>query len=148
VLTGAAEPTGRMPQTSSVRWADNPVQSQDREIYPGLAGKVRYDEGLFIGCRHYDRLGSAPLFPFGFGLSYTSFELSNLAIDADGFEADGIVTVSVTSPIPVGNPVQTWFRSTCPIPKPHCGDPQKELKGFAKVTSGPTKRDTSTRPWS
>ena len=99
VLLGLAEPGGRLPQSFPVRWNDNPVQSQDREIYPGLAGKVRYEEGVFVGYRHYDRQGIAPMFPFGFGLGYTSFELSDLAVDESRFDAEGKVTawVSVTN---------------------------------------------------
>jgi beta-glucosidase len=142
VLTGAAEPGGRLPQSFPVRWADNPAHSQDREIYPGLAGKVRYEEGLFIGYRHYDRLGIAPLFPFGFGLTYTSFALANLAVDATRFEADGAVTVSV-------DVTNTGDRAGSEVVQVYVSDPEsslvrpgKELKGFAKVRlqPGETKR--------
>jgi beta-glucosidase len=137
VLTGAAEPGGRLPQSFPVRWADNPAHSQDREIYPGLAGKVRYEEGLFIGYRHYDRLGIAPLFPFGFGLSYTSFALGNLALDATRFESDGAVTVSVdvtnTGARPGSDVVQVYVSD----PESSLVRPEKELKGFAKLTLQP-----------
>jgi beta-glucosidase len=137
VLTGAAEPGGRLPQSFPVRWADNPAQSQDREVYPGLAGKVRYEEGLFIGYRHYDRLGIAPLFPFGFGLSYTSFALSGLTVDVSRFEADGAVTVSVevtNTGARVGSDVVQVFVSD---PEASLVRPEKELKGFSKVTLAP-----------
>jgi beta-glucosidase len=137
VLVGAADPGGRLPQSFPVRWADNPAQSQDREVYPGLAGKVRYEEGLFIGYRHYDRLGIAPLFPFGFGLSYTSFALSGLTVDASRFEADGAVTVSVEV-------TNTGARAGSDVVQVYVSDPEaslvrpaKELKGFAKVTLAP-----------
>jgi beta-glucosidase len=142
VLTGAAEPGGRLPQSFPVRWADNPAHSQDREIYPGLAGKVRYEEGLFIGYRHYDRLGIAPLFPFGFGLSYTNFALGKLALDATRFESDGAVTVSVdvtnTGARPGSDVVQVYVSD----PESSLVRPEKELKGFAKLTlqPGETKR--------
>lgn len=134
VLIGAAEPGGRLPQSFPVRWADNPAHSQDREIYPGLAGKVRYEEGLFIGYRHYDRLGIAPMFPFGFGLSYSDFALSNLSVDASRFDADGIavVAVDVTN---MGarrgsDVVQVYVHDVASsLPRP-----EKELKGFAKVS--------------
>lgn len=133
VLMGAAEPGGRLPQSFPVRWADNPAHSQDREIYPGLAGKVRYEEGLFIGYRHYDRLGIAPLYPFGFGLSYTSFALSEVSVDASGFEADGCVRVSV-------DVTNTGTRSGSDVVQVYVHDvaaslprPEKELKGFAKL---------------
>jgi len=142
ILTGAAEPGGRLPQSFPVRWADNPAHSQDREIYPGLSGKVRYEEGLFIGYRHYDRLGIVPMFPFGFGLSYTNFALGNLALDAARFEADGVVTVSV-------DVTNTGARTGSDVVQVYVSDPEaslvrpaKELKGFAKVTlrAGETRR--------
>jgi beta-glucosidase len=136
VLIGVAEPGGRLPQSFPVRWNDNPVHSQDREIYPGLAGKVRYEEGVFIGYRHYDRQGITPLFPFGFGLSYTSFELSDLAVDDSRFEADCAVSVYVT----VAN---IGARAGSEVVQLYVGDdassvprPAKELKAFAKVHLG------------
>ena len=137
VLTGKAEPGGRLPQTFPVKWADNPTQSQDREVYPGLEGKVRYEEGVFIGYRHYDRHGVAPLFPFGFGLSYTSFALSGLSVDASAFEADGDASVSVTV-------TNTGARAGSDVVQLYVGDqeaseprPEKELKAFAKVELAP-----------
>jgi beta-glucosidase len=144
VLLGAAEPGGRLPQSFPVRWSDNPTHSQDREVYPGLDGKVRYEEGVFIGYRHYDRHGTAPLFPFGFGLGYTSFALADLGIDASGFESDGHVTVSVT----VAN---TGSRSGSEVLQLYVGDdeaslprPEQELKTFAKVhlEAGESRRVT------
>lgn len=137
VLTGVAEPGGRLPQTFPVRWSDNPTQSQDPEVYPGLDGKVRYEEGLFIGYRHYDRTGIAPLFPFGFGLSYTSFVLSDLSVGDDRFESDGEVSVSVTV-------TNTGARRGSDVVQIYVGDPEsgeprprRELKGFAKVVLDP-----------
>jgi len=136
VLVGTAEPGGRLPQSFPVKWSDNPTHSQDREVYPGLEGKVRYEEGVFVGYRHYDRHGTAPLFPFGFGLSYTSFALSELSIDASAFETDGSVAVSVT----VAN---IGERAGSEVVQLYVGDdeasvprPQKELKAFAKVHLG------------
>jgi beta-glucosidase len=137
VLTGAAEPGGRLPQSFPARWNDNPVHSQDREIYPGLNGKVRYEEGVFIGYRHYDRQGITPMFPFGFGLSYTSFELSDLAVDDSKFESDGAVSVYVTV-------TNRGARAGSEVVQLYVGDesssvprPSKELKAFAKVHLAP-----------
>ena len=144
VLTGAAEPGGRLPQTFPIRWRDNPTHSQDPEVYPGLDGKVRYEEGVFIGYRHYDRGGIAPLFPFGFGLSYTTFELSNLNIDSGRFETEGKVSVSLD----VSN---SGDRAGSEVVQLYVGDPEasvprppKELKAFAKVHLKPreTRRIT------
>jgi beta-glucosidase len=133
VLFGKAEPGGRLPQSFPVTWGDNPTRSQDVEVYPGLNGKVRYEEGVFVGYRHYEKTGIAPLFPFGFGLSYTKFALSDFAVDAAGFEADGRVVVSVT----VAN---IGERAGSEVVQLYVGDdaasvarPAKELKAFAKV---------------
>ena len=85
VLLGA-EPGGRLAQTFPRIWSHNPTHSQDREIYPGLNGHVRYEEGTFIGYRHYDRMGIEPLFPFGHGLSYTSFDLTDVTATSTGVD--------------------------------------------------------------
>ncbi|MDR3474835.1 MAG: glycoside hydrolase family 3 C-terminal domain-containing protein [Devosia sp.] len=133
VLFGQVEPGGRLPQSFPVRWADNPTQSQDPEIYPGKDGLVRYEEGVFVGYRHYDKAGITPLFPFGFGLGYTQFTLSALSVEAARFESDGEVEVSLT----VAN---TGNRTGGTVVQLYVGDeaasaprPPKELKAFAKV---------------
>ena len=137
VLFGDAEPGGRLPQSFPVKWADNPTQSQDAEVYPGKDGKVRYEEGVFIGYRHYDKTGIAPLFPFGFGLSYTQFALSDLEVDASRFEAEGEVSVSLE----VAN---TGARAGSTVVQLYVGDeqasvpqPKRELRGFAKLALQP-----------
>lgn len=137
VLTGAAEPGGRLPQTFPVRWADNPAHSQDREVYPGLEGKVRYEEGIFVGYRHYDRLGMTPLYPFGFGLGYTSFALGDLTVDDTRFEADGEVTATLAvtnTGERAGSTVVQLYVSDTESSSPR---PAKELKAFAKVALEP-----------
>lgn len=133
VLTGAVEPSGRLPQTFPVRWQDNPAHSQDAEVYPGFAGKVRYEEGIFVGYRHYDRLGLTPLFPFGFGLGYTRFALSDLSVDDSAFEAEGDVAVSLTV-------TNTGPRDGASVVQLYVSDdnatdprPAKELKAFKKL---------------
>ncbi len=132
VLFGTAEPGGRLPQSFPVRWNDNPTHSQDPEVYPGLDGKVRYEEGVFVGYRHYDRTGIAPLFPFGFGLSYTQFELTGFEVE-DRFDSEGVVRVHVgvrnTGERAGSSVVQIYVRDVeAAVPRP-----QKELKAFAKL---------------
>ncbi|KKC35813.1 beta-glucosidase [Devosia epidermidihirudinis] len=134
VLSGVQEPSGRLPQTFPVRWADNPAHSQDHEVYPGFEGKVRYEESIFVGYRHYDRLGLTPLFPFGFGLGYTSFALSDMVVHDAGFEADGDVAVGVTvtnTGQRAGSTVVQFYVSDDASSDPR---PAKELKAFAKVS--------------
>ncbi|CAN7262658.1 glycoside hydrolase family 3 C-terminal domain-containing protein [Devosia sp. LjRoot3] len=137
VLTGVAEPGGRLPQTFPVRWSDNPAHSQDREVYPGLEGKVRYEEGIFVGYRHYDRLGMTPLYPFGFGLGYTTLTVSDLTVDDGAFEADGKVTATVrvtNTGARAGSTVVQLYVSDEESSSPR---PAKELKAFAKVALAP-----------
>jgi beta-glucosidase len=133
VLDGKAEPGGRLPQTQPVRWEDNPTQSQDAEVYPGVDGKVRYEEGVFVGYRHYEMTGTTPLFPFGFGLSYTRFELSDFAVASERFEAHGQVAVSVTV-------TNVGDRAGSEVIQLYVGDdeasvkrPRQELRAFTKV---------------
>ena len=132
VLTGAAEPGGRLPQSFPVRWADNPTHSQDPEIYPGLDGKVRYEEGVFVGYRHYDRSGIDPLFPFGFGLGYTGFEMTGFEVE-NLMETEGVVRVHAglrnTGARAGSAVIQIYVRDAdSSVPRP-----AKELKAFAKL---------------
>ena len=144
VLTGKQEPSGRLPQTFPTRWADNPAHSQDREVYPGLEGKVRYEEGIFVGYRHYDRIGLTPLFPFGFGLGYASFSISQAGVDDRDFENNGSVAVSLsvtnTSERPGSAVVQGYVSQV----SPSVSRPAKELKAFRKLAlqAGETREIT------
>lgn len=74
ILTGAVSPSGKLPVTFPVRYEDNPTALH----YPGGL-QSDYGEGIFVGYRYYDKMGTAPLFPFGYGLSYTRFTLSDAA---------------------------------------------------------------------
>lgn len=130
VLFGDAEPGGRLPQTFPVRWRDNPTWSQDPEIYPGLGGKVRYEEGVFIGYRHYDKAGITPLFPFGHGLSYAEFVLEGLEVAADGAGGAKVrVTLRNVSDRDGATVVQVYVGDeAASVPRP-----ERELKAFEKV---------------
>jgi len=81
VLFGQQEPSGRLAQTFPRRLDDNPTATDDPRVYPGLNGRVIYREALNIGYRHYDASGISPLFPFGFGLGYTQFAMSDLMLE-------------------------------------------------------------------
>jgi beta-glucosidase len=129
LITGKANPSGKLPLTFPHRLEDTPAYTS----YPGEFGKVQYGEGVFVGYRWYDTRDIEPLLPFGFGLSYTTFDISDLATD----DADEIFTVRCT----VTNTgektgqetVQVYVR---PIDKA-VARPEKELKGFAKVNLKP-----------
>ena len=145
VLTGKAEPGGRLPQTFPARLEDDPTRPEqpDRQ-YPGEDGHVEYREGLYIGYRHVDRAGLTPLFPFGFGLSYTTFELGEPKLRADTVEPGDEITVT----IPVRNTgeragqtvIQLYVRDV----EARLDRPSKELKDFAKVTLQPNEAQDVT----
>ncbi|ACP24464.1 beta-glucosidase [Sinorhizobium fredii NGR234] len=144
VLLGKAEPSGRLAQSFPARWLDNPTQSDDPEVYPGKNGHVRYDEGVFVGYRHYDRAGTKPLFPFGHGLGYTSFAIADLTVGTP--DGAGSVTVALkltnTGERAGATVVQIYVSDTeASLPRP-----VKELKAFAKVAleRGESRRVTFT----
>ncbi|RYH04467.1 beta-glucosidase [Salipiger sp. IMCC34102] len=142
VLFGDADPGGRLPQTFPRAFADNPTGNAPPHVYPGEDGHVVYAEGVFTGYRHYDRASIAPLFPLGFGLSYTTFEIGDLAVVPQGEGAMARFTVTNTgardgSTVPlvfVGEP-------NAPVERP-----RRELKGFAKVHLAAGERRTVEIP--
>ena len=140
VLFGDASPSGKLPITFPKRLQDNPSYIN----FPGEGGKVSYGEGLFVGYRYYDKKGIEPLFPFGFGLSYTSFEYSNLRLKPEEFNiADGLtISLDVRN---VGNRLgkETVQFYVCDV-RSSLMRPEKELKAFVKVSLKPGERTTVT----
>jgi beta-glucosidase len=133
-LLGTAEPGGRLPQTFPRSLDDDPTHPLIRDVqYPGAGGKVEYREGLFTGYRHVDRAGTQPLFPFGFGLSYASFELIDLVATparlSPGETLSITVAVNNTSARAGSTVVQAYVRDLAASME----RPDKELKAFAKV---------------
>ena len=133
VLFGKFDASGRLPQTFPKRLQDNPTYIN----YPGENGKVVYGEGIFVGYRYYDKKEVEPLFPFGFGLSYTTFDYANLRLSKSDISPEETleVTVDVTnSGHRAGTEVvQLYVRD----PESSLQRPVKELKGFSKVTVQP-----------
>ena len=104
--------------------------------YPGVDGAVHYDEGIFVGYRFYDQFGQEPLFPFGHGLSYTTFALDHLRLTR---RARGTLHVSVrvtnTGTVAGAEVVQLYVG----FPE-SASEPPNQLKGFAKVFLKPGRR--------
>ena len=131
VLFGEVNPSGRLPISMERRWEDNAVHDS---YYPKSSEKkVEYTEGLFVGYRHFDKSGIKPLFPFGYGLSYTSFAYKNLTVAPAADHTT--VAFDVTN---------TGARAGAEVAQVYVGDrhasvprPVKELKGFAKVQLNP-----------
>jgi len=140
VLFGTVNPSGKLSQTFPQRLEDNPAYIN----YPGENGRVRYGEGIFIGYRYYEKKQVAPLFPFGFGLSYTSFAYSNLRLSTQSIAANEALTVSVdvtnTGQYTGKETVQVYVRDVHST----LARPMKELKSFAKVALAPNETKTVT----
>jgi len=94
LIVGDASPSGRLPVTFPRRVEDVPTNSPER--YPGVDGHGRYSEGIYVGYRWYDQQGIAPLFPFGHGLSYTTFKYSKGKLDAARISANGAIKLWFT----------------------------------------------------
>ncbi len=134
ILFGDVNPSGKLPLTFPKKLEDNPSY----ENYPGSAGKVHYAEGIFIGYRYYDTKNVEPLFPFGHGLSYTTFKYSKLKIEPKKSQ-DGNIKVSMniknTGKRKGAEVVQLYIQDEkCSVPRP-----LKELKRFKKITIKPCK---------
>ncbi|RMD76476.1 MAG: beta-glucosidase, partial [Chloroflexi bacterium] len=140
VLFGDADPGGRLPTTFPKRLADNPAYIN----YPGENGHVLYGEGLFVGYRYYDRKGIEPLFPFGFGLSYTEFSYDRLQLSAPTMRPDETITVSVDVTNIGDRPGMEVIQLYIHDRVARLMRPDKELKGFAKVTLQPGETTTVT----
>ncbi|HZS77954.1 MAG TPA: glycoside hydrolase family 3 C-terminal domain-containing protein [Ktedonobacteraceae bacterium] len=142
VLFGDVVPSGKLPQTFPVRVEDNPAYLN----FPGENGKVYYGEGLFVGYRYYDKKRIAPLFPFGFGLSYTTFSYSPLHLSAQEMGPHETLQVSLdvtnTGQQAGKEVVQLYVRDR----QARLQRPEKELKGFAKVQLEPGESKTVTIP--
>jgi len=142
VLLGRVNPCGKLAETFPLKLADTPAHIN----WPGEAGRVRYGEGLFIGYRYYDAKELPVQFPFGYGLSYTTFAYSNAKASARTFkDVDGVtVMVDVTNTGDVAGKeiVQVYVHDQ----QSTLVRSQKELKGFAKVELQPGETKTVAIP--
>jgi beta-glucosidase len=137
VLVGDADPGGRLPVSFPVRYEDNPTAG-DPAHYPGQNGQTHYDEGELVGYRYYSGVGTDPLFPFGHGLSYTTFSLGDPSVLAAGPDVTVEVPVTNTGDRPGSTVVQLYVRP----PAAKVRRPDRELKAFAKVHLAPAATTT------
>ncbi len=132
LLFGKADPSGKLTVTFPKAEADTPAHTPQQ--YPGVDGTAIYSEGLDVGYRWYDAERIDPLFPFGFGLSYTTFSLSHLSVSPES--ADGLVhvalTVTNTGKVAGAEVAQVYVAGP-----PAAEEPPHQLKGFEKVELNP-----------
>lgn len=138
ILFGDVNPSGKLPDTLAARREEYP----DFGNFPGVRNVVKYEEEIYVGYRHFDKRKIGPLFPFGHGLSYTSFRYGKVAVSAPS--ANGTRTASVritnTGRREGAEVVQLYVH----VPKPKIDRPIRELKGFQKVSLAPGETKTVT----
>ncbi len=133
VLFGAANPCGKLAETFPIVLNDNPSYLN----FPGEGDKVEYREGIFVGYRYYDKKNIKTLFPFGYGLSYTTFEYTDILVDkkeiSDKETLKVFVKVKNTGNVIGKEIVQLYVRDK----ESSVSRPEKELKGFEKLELKP-----------
>jgi beta-glucosidase len=137
ILLGKINPSGKLPTTFPKKLSDTPAYS----TYPGKDMQMDYEEGLFIGYRWYDKESIEPLFPFGHGLSYTTFEYSNLrAMPPKGNSSVAAFEVDITNIGDIAG--KEVLQGYITVNGSQIERPQKELKKFEKISleSGETKK--------
>lgn len=131
ILTGEVNPSGKLPCTFPCQLSDNPTAG----TFPGDRN-VNYEEGIFVGYRHYDAREIAPLFPFGHGLSYTTFRYSDLLVPErvePGSDFTVAVTITNTGAVAGHETVQLYISDAeASVPRP-----PRELKAFQKIALCP-----------
>ncbi|MCF1422864.1 beta-glucosidase family protein [Mangrovimonas futianensis] len=145
VILGTVNPSGKLPWTMPLRLEDSPAHATNS--FPGDQ-TVSYDEGILVGYRWFDTKNVEPLYPFGYGLSYTNFSLSNLKTDKSDYGLNDTITVEVSvenTGVVSGKEVVQVYVSK---PESKVERAAQELKGFSKVEvdAGSTKNTTVEIP--
>ena len=129
ILIGAVNPSGKTCETYPLKFEDNPVYGN----YPGGPVTSKHRESIYIGYRYYDKANLDVRFPFGFGLSYTAFEYSNIKLSANKINEDDCLIVSCkiknTGNYDGAEVVQLYVKDK----ESTIFRPEKELKAFKKV---------------
>jgi len=139
VLFGSTDPSGHLTVTFPTSLAQVPASTAAQ--WPGVLGQVQYSEGIDVGYRWYDSKGLTPLYPFGYGLSYTSFAYSNLHVSSLPQGGAATVTATVTN---------TGSRSGADVAQLYISDPAasgqppRQLEGFQRVSLQPGQSKTVT----
>ena len=138
ILFGDVNPSGKLPDTLAANRDDYP----DADNYPGANHQVNYAEGIYVGYRHFDKADIQPLFPFGYGLSYTTFGYKHLRLSQKKLSPDGSVTASVditNTGKRAGKEVAELYIHDL---DPKIDKPVRELKGFSKIALQPGETKT------
>jgi beta-glucosidase len=132
LLFGDANPAGKLTQTFPASESQTPMAG-DPKRYPGVDGEQEHSEGIFVGYRWYDETGVRPLFPFGHGLSYTSFHCSDLAVDSSDQRLTATCTLTNDGPRAGAEVVQLYLGPSSALTM---SQPRRTLAGYQKVWLG------------
>lgn len=138
ILIGETNPSGKLPITFPKRWED----CSAFDTYKKEDGTTRYEDGIYVGYRHFDKNKIEPLFPFGFGLSYTTFKYNDLKLSSKEITPNDKLTVTLkvknTGKVKGSEVVQLYIKDI----ESKIDRPTKELKGFKKVSLNPDEEKT------
>jgi beta-glucosidase len=138
ILFGDINPSGKLPMSWPKKLEDCPAHKLGE--YPGDGKTVHYKDDIYVGYRYYDTYKVTPQFPFGFGLSYSSFAYSGLKVQPGAQSATVSFTIQNTGKQAGGETVQVYVKEKQPLlPRP-----DKELKAFQKVFLQPGEKKTIT----
>ncbi len=133
IISGAVNPSGKLPETYPMFYADTPAKNN----FPGNPASVEYRESIYIGYRYYEKAKKAVRYPFGYGLSYTTFEYSDIKVSDKSIKDTDTLTVTVkvknTGAVPGYEIVQLYVADK----ESTIYRPEKELKGFRKIWLNP-----------
>jgi beta-glucosidase len=146
ILFGDTNPSGHLPATFERRWEDNPTHDN---YYPEKgSNRIPYKEGVFVGYRGYERNHVKPLFPFGYGLSYTTFKYDNLSVKPISTEEKSALQYEISFDV-----TNTGNRAGAAVAQVYVAEkhtsmprPAKELKGFARLSLAPGEKRRTTVP--
>ncbi|MFC5754029.1 glycoside hydrolase family 3 C-terminal domain-containing protein [Actinomadura rugatobispora] len=142
VLYGDVDPGGRLPVTFPVDEGDIPTAAGGAAQFPGLNRTVTFSEGVMVGYRHYDANDLEPRFPFGHGLSYTTFSYGDLVV------RPGSVQVTVTNTGTRAGVAVPQLYLGLPSPRADVPQPPRQLKGYEKLRLAPGESSRVTFPLS
>ncbi len=137
ILTGKTNPSGKLAESWVSRYEDCPTSSPD--LFPGQKDSTQYREGLFVGYRYYTTAGVKPKYPFGYGLSYTKFNYSDIRVNGKG----ATFTVTNTGAV-AGDEIAQLYIS---LPDTGIIRPKRELRGFRRVSLQPGESKEVTIPF-
>jgi beta-glucosidase len=143
IVLGQYSPEGKLPISVERQWADNPAHNSyyPNNKAPGHERDVNFSEGLMVGYRYYTSKQRQPLFPFGFGLNYSSFELSGLQLSTEQRSAASLKESPLTVSVEVKNSGHTAAAEVVQVyvsnQSSRVACPERELRAFAKVRLGP-----------